>query len=93
MDQFISVLGQEGHALLVDCRSLDYRAIPLPAGVKLVVGDTGVRRHRADRRPGPARGRLLAHHVTPCCRRLLGSEPNLGNGGLPRNQFCRTIYV
>ena len=44
MDQFISVLGKAGHALLIDCRSLDYRAIPLPDGVKLVISDTGVRR-------------------------------------------------
>jgi galactokinase len=44
MDQFISALGQQDHALLIDCRSLDYRAVPVPAGAKLVIGDTGVRR-------------------------------------------------
>lgn len=44
MDQFISTLGQAGHALLIDCRSLAYRAIPLPAGARLVISDTGVRR-------------------------------------------------
>lgn len=44
MDMFISALGQQNAALLIDCRSLGYRAIPLPEGVKLVIGDTGVRR-------------------------------------------------
>ena len=44
MDQFISALGQAGHALLIDCRSLAYKTIPVPLGVKLIVGDTGVRR-------------------------------------------------
>jgi len=44
MDQFISTLGAAGHALLIDCRSLAHRSIPIPPGVKLVVGDTGVRR-------------------------------------------------
>ncbi|KAG7239772.1 hypothetical protein INR49_028359 [Caranx melampygus] len=29
MDQFVSVLGREGHALLIDCRSLEATAIPL----------------------------------------------------------------
>ncbi|XP_017339133.2 galactokinase isoform X2 [Ictalurus punctatus] len=29
MDQFISVLGKEGHALLIDCRSLEATAVPL----------------------------------------------------------------
>ncbi|HOF88827.1 MAG TPA: galactokinase [Armatimonadota bacterium] len=44
MDQFISVLGQPGHALLIDCRTLDYQPYPIPAGVRIVIGDTGVRR-------------------------------------------------
>ncbi|XP_008312603.1 galactokinase [Cynoglossus semilaevis] len=29
MDQFVSVLGKEGHALLIDCRSLEATSIPL----------------------------------------------------------------
>ncbi|XP_028331253.1 galactokinase [Gouania willdenowi] len=29
MDQFVSVLGQEGHALLIDCRSLEATPVPL----------------------------------------------------------------
>lgn len=28
MDQFISAMGKSGHALLIDCRSLDYEQIP-----------------------------------------------------------------
>ena len=44
MDQFASALGRAGHAILIDCCSLAYRPIPLPAGVRLIVSDTGVRR-------------------------------------------------
>ena len=44
MDQFISALGKSGHALLIDCRSLEYRAIPAPTGARLVISDTSVRR-------------------------------------------------
>ncbi len=44
MDQFISALGRRDHALWIDCRSLDYRLVPLPADVRLVVADSGVRR-------------------------------------------------
>ncbi len=47
MDQFISVLGQEGHALLIDCRSLDYRLIPFPAQASLVIGNTKASRSLA----------------------------------------------
>lgn len=30
MDQFISCLGKEGHALFLDCRTLDYELVPFP---------------------------------------------------------------
>ena len=48
MDQFISALAQEGHALLIDCRDLSYRAVPLPQGVSVIVCDTGKRRGLVD---------------------------------------------
>ncbi len=44
MDQLISVAGKEGHALLIDCRSLHYDPISLPPEAQVVVLDTGVRR-------------------------------------------------
>jgi galactokinase len=45
MDQFAEACGVEGSAVLLDCRSLDWRPIPLPAGVSLVVLHTGSPRH------------------------------------------------
>jgi galactokinase len=47
MDQFISCFGQTGHALMLDCRSLDYRLLPLPDKVKLVVCNTMVKHELA----------------------------------------------
>ncbi len=47
MDQFISALGEEGHALLIDCRSLNYRRVPLPADATLVIGNTKASRSLA----------------------------------------------
>jgi galactokinase len=44
MDQFISALGRRDHALFLDCRDLDYRHVPLRAGVKVVVCNSGVKR-------------------------------------------------
>jgi galactokinase len=44
MDQFISALGQRGHALLLDCRDLNYRPVPLPANVQIVVCDSHTER-------------------------------------------------
>ena len=47
MDQFISVLGAEHHALLIDCRSLDYRLVSVPANVSIVIGNTKASRSLA----------------------------------------------
>ena len=47
MDQFASMLGQEDHALFLDCRTLDYEAVPLPLaerGLAVAVVNSGVRR-------------------------------------------------
>lgn len=44
MDQMIAALGKAGCALLIDCRSLELEAVPLPADVSIVVVDSGGRR-------------------------------------------------
>ncbi len=40
MDQFISSLGKAQHALMIDCRSLDYQLVPMPRGATVLVVDT-----------------------------------------------------
>jgi galactokinase len=45
MDHFISCFGRTNHALLLDCRTLDYRLLALPENLKLVVCNTMVK-HR-----------------------------------------------
>jgi galactokinase len=44
MDQFAVSCGVAGHALLLDCRSLEYREVALPDDLELVVIDTGAKR-------------------------------------------------
>ena len=44
MDQFASACGQAEHLLRLDCRTLAWQAVPLPAGVSIVVADTTLRR-------------------------------------------------
>ena len=44
MDQLIAGVGRAGHAVLIDCRSLATRPVPLPAGAAVVVLDTATRR-------------------------------------------------
>ena len=48
MDQLISARGEADHALLIDCRSLDARPVPLPAGVAVLIAHSRVRRGLVD---------------------------------------------
>jgi len=43
MDQFIAANGAEDHALLLDCRSLDFRLAPIPRDISLVIANTMVK--------------------------------------------------
>ena len=43
MDQFVSCMGKAGHAFFLDCRSLDFRLVPIPTGLQLVVCNTLVK--------------------------------------------------
>lgn len=47
MDQFISCHGQAGHALMLDCRSLEHEALPLAEDVELVICNTEVHHNLA----------------------------------------------
>lgn len=47
MDQFIACLGRAGHALRLDCRSLDYRLVPISEDARLVVCNTMVKHELA----------------------------------------------
>lgn len=43
MDQFVSVHGEPGAAILLDCRSLAWRPVPLPPGISVLVADSMVK--------------------------------------------------
>jgi galactokinase len=44
MDQMASACASEGHALLLDCASLEHRPVPIAPGLAIMVIDTGIRR-------------------------------------------------
>ena len=47
MDQFVSCFGRASHALLLDCRSLQYEFVKLPPDLQLVICNTMVRHELA----------------------------------------------
>ena len=44
MDQLISARGEAGHALLIDCRTLDARPVPMPRGLAVMIVHSRVKR-------------------------------------------------
>jgi galactokinase len=47
MDQFVAGFGAAGHALMLDCRSLEYQLLPIPQALRLVVCNSMVRHELA----------------------------------------------
>jgi galactokinase len=56
MDQLISAMGKSGHALLIDCRSLETRPVKLPPETTVIVMDTNTRRSLVDSAYNERRG-------------------------------------
>jgi galactokinase len=48
MDQFISAGGQEGSAILLDCRALEWQSVKLPPGVAIVTANSMVKHQLGD---------------------------------------------
>ncbi|MBL8058858.1 MAG: galactokinase [Anaerolineales bacterium] len=72
MDQFASACGQAGYALLLDCRTLEWGPLPLPAGVAVVVADTMVRREL-----GSSEYNVRRAHCEEAVRLLAGPLPGI----------------
>ena len=47
MDQFVSLFGEAQKALLLDCRSLEFKLLPLPDNVRLIICNTMVKHELA----------------------------------------------
>ncbi|MFZ0298761.1 MAG: galactokinase [Candidatus Sulfotelmatobacter sp.] len=101
MDQFISSHGQDGHALLLDCRSLEHRLLPLGDEACLVICNTMVRhsisggeynRRRAECEAGV---RCLAAHLpgVRALRDVTLSDLATYGGDLPERIIRRCRHV
>jgi galactokinase len=104
MDQFVAALAREGHALLIDCRELQARPVPLNASdVAVVVCDTNVRHKLASseyntRRRECERGVELLKEVLPDITQLRdvsGDEFTAHGARLPEpiKRRCRHVVT
>ena len=83
MDQMAARLGRARHALFLDCRSLDYRHVPLPMDrAAIVLIDSGVRRQLAaseynERRAACAEAVTYFQHIDASIQALRDVTPAL----------------
>ncbi len=102
MDPFASCCGVEGHALLLDCRSLEYEALPLPKQVMMVICNTMVKHSLSDggdynlRRREVQQGVKILQQYHPQLRVLRDvTEQELlaHKSEMPENVFRRCLHV
>ena len=101
MDQFISQLGRENHALLIDCRSLEYTLVPMPEDAALVIGNTRASRSLAssaynERRSECEQGVALLQPALPGIRALrdvTSAQLEANRALLPDNVYRRCRHV
>ena len=101
MDQLASAAAGDGTAILIDCRSLEIRHVPLPASVAIAIMDTGVRRelaagHYAERRASCERAVAAIRRVAPDVQALRDVDETLlwhSRALMSATDFRRAFHV
>jgi galactokinase len=96
MDQLISARGQAGHALLIDCRSLHGRAVPLPRDMAVVIVHSHVRRGLVGSEYNTRRAQCeaaAAHYRAPALRDVDHERLERDAAGLDPLVFRRARHI
>lgn len=96
MDQLVSARAEAGHALLIDCRSLECRPVPMPDGLAVMVIHSGIERGLVDGAYNERRRQCeaAARHYGVAALRDLDEDGLLaGRGGLDPVAFRRARHV
>jgi galactokinase len=101
MDQFVACCGAEDHALLLDCRSLQYRLAPIPRELSLVIVNTMVKHSHAGgeyntRRAEVEEGTAVLRRHRPEIRKLRDATVEdlaKWGGEMPENVLKRIRHI
>jgi galactokinase len=101
MDQFIACAGEQDHALMLDTRSLEYRLLPIPAHVRLIICNSMVKHEHAGgqynvRREEVEEGTRILHRLFPSITSLRdATEAQLEESRpqMPENIFRRCRHI
>jgi galactokinase len=96
MDQLISTRAVAGSALLIDCRSLECRAVKLPDGVSVIIAHSGVRHAHAGGEYNDRRAQCetaARHYGVKALRDLSFEDLENGKAGLDDVSYRRARHV
>lgn len=101
MDQFVSCLAEQGHCLMIDCRSLEFSKLPVPDECALVICNTMVRHELAGgeynvRRQQCEEGLAILRRFVPQAHSLRDITPEQvaqHAGELPELLYRRSRHV
>ena len=96
MDQLIAARGEAGAALLIDCRSLDARAVPIPEPMAILIVHSGISRGLVDSAYNERRAACEAvagQFGMAALRDLNLATLNAGQAQLDPVQFRRARHV
>jgi galactokinase len=96
MDQLISARGVAGHALLIDCRTLDCTPVAMPASASIVIINSGVRHTHAGGEYNERRAQCEAaarHYGVAALRDIDEARLEAGATGLDPLTYRRARHV
>ena len=94
MDQFISVHGRAGHALMLDCRTMTTEPVAIPPGVTFLLINSGVKHALVDGGYKSRRDECAAAAERLCVNSLRDATPEaLAMAALPETLRRRTRHV
>ncbi|MDY0748459.1 galactokinase [Paucibacter sp. R3-3] len=96
MDQLISARGQDGHSLLIDCRSLDAKPVPMPSQLDVMIINSNVKRGLVESEYNTRRQQCeaaAAHYGVKALRDLNEAALLAGRAGLDEVTFRRARHV
>jgi galactokinase len=96
MDQMVSACGEEGHAMLLDCRSLETRSVPMPEGIAVVIINSNIKRGLVDSEYNTRRQQCEAaaqHYSVKALRDVNVTQLESGRSGLDEITYRRARHV
>ncbi|MRI32628.1 galactokinase [Endozoicomonas sp. OPT23] len=96
MDQMVSACGEDGHAMLLDCRSLETTSVSIPEGLAVVIINSNIKRGLVDSEYNTRRQQCetaAAHYGVKALRDINVEQLESGRGDLDEMTYRRAKHV